>query len=277
MSGAIRVGIGGWVYEPWRGGTFYPEGLAQKRELEYASRQVTTIEINGTFYGSQKPASFRRWHDETPEGFVFSLKGPRYATNRKLLAGAGDSIERFLGSGLLELGEKLGPINWQFAATKAYDPDDFAAFLDLLPAEREGRPLRHVVEVRHDSFRDPTFVALLRARGIAAVVADKPGYPLIADVTAPFVYLRLQDAREAEAEGYGAAALERWAERARRWASGETRLDLELLAEPPDGREAGPGDEAAGPREVFVYMINGCKERAPAAARGLLRRVAVAG
>ncbi len=148
---SIRVGIGGWTFEPWRG-TFYPPDLTQKRELEFASRHVTAIEINGTFYGTQKPESFARWHAETPDDFVFALKGPRYTTNRRVLAEAGPSVERFLGSGLLELKHKLGPINWQFPPTKQFDPVDFEAFLTLLPAERDGHALRHVVEVRHASF-----------------------------------------------------------------------------------------------------------------------------
>ena len=157
----IHIGIGGWTYEPWRG-VFYPEGLAQKRELEYASRKLTSIEINGTYYGSQKPESFAKWHDETPEDFVFALKGPRFATNRRVLSDAGESIERFFASGVMELREKLGPINWQFMPTKKFDPEDFAGFLKLLPKSVEGQSIRHAVEVRHDSFRTPDFVALAR-------------------------------------------------------------------------------------------------------------------
>ena len=149
----IRIGIGGWTYEPWRG-SFYPEGLAQKRELEYASRKLTSIEVNGTFYGSQKPATFMKWHDETPDDFVFSLKAPRYATNRRVLSEAGETIERFFASGVLELKDKLGPINWQFAPTKQFDADDFEGFLQLLPERVDGRAIRHAVEVRHESFRD---------------------------------------------------------------------------------------------------------------------------
>lgn len=161
QSGNIRIGIGGWTYEPWRG-SFYPEKFAQKRELEYAAGQLTSIEVNGTYYGSQKPESFQKWHDETPEGFVFSLKAPRYATNRKVLADAGETIERFFNSGVMLLGDKLGPINWQFMATKKFDPVDFCAFLNLLPVRHEGRALRHVVEVRHDTFRDPEFIDMAR-------------------------------------------------------------------------------------------------------------------
>ena len=167
----IRVGVGGWTFEPWRG-SFYPRGLPQKRELEYASRHLTSIEVNGTYYGAQKPESFIRWREETPDGFVFSLKGPRFTTNRRLLAEAGASIERFLTGGVLELKEKLGPINWQMLPTKQYDPEDFEAFLKLLPAQVDGQMLRHVVEVRHPSFARPDFIALLRAYGVAAVMAD---------------------------------------------------------------------------------------------------------
>ncbi len=150
-TGEIRIGIGGWTYEPWRG-TFYPDKFPQKRELEYASRKLTSIEINGTFYGSQKPETFAKWRDETPDGFVFSLKAPRFATNRNVLAGAGGTIERFFAAGVMELKDKLGPINWQLAPTKEFERADFEAFLKLLPKEVKGRALRHVVEVRHDSF-----------------------------------------------------------------------------------------------------------------------------
>src|SRR5438105_520432 len=165
----IRVGIGGWVYEPWRG-VFYPKGLAQARELAYASRKVTSIEINGTFYGTQKPESFRRWADETPDDFVFSLKGPRYATHRRILAEAGGSIERLFASGVLELKSKLGPVMWQLAPTKAFEADDFAAFLALLPRRLNGQAIRHVVEVRHQSFCVPAFIELLRKHSVAVVL-----------------------------------------------------------------------------------------------------------
>lgn len=262
MAGRIRIGIGGWVFEPWRG-TFYPEGLAQKRELEYASRQLTTIEINGTYYGSQKPASFRKWHDETPDDFVFALKGPRFATNRRVLAEAGDSIARFLNSGLLELRDKLGPINWQFMATKKFDPDDFAAFLDLLPPEHEGRALRHAVEVRHPSFAVPEAVDLARARGIAIVAAGDSDHPTIPDPTASFVYARIMGTAEDEAAGYPAAALDAWAGSARAWADGGI----------PDGM-APVGDAAdRSPRDVFLYVISGAKTRNPAAAMALIDRL----
>lgn len=258
----IRVGIGGWTFAPWRG-SFYPAGLAQKRELEYASRQLTSIEINGTFYGSQKPESFIKWREETPDGFVFALKGPRFTTNRRVLAEAGPSVERFLNSGVLELRDKLGPINWQMAATKQLDLADFEAFLRLLPAEWGGRKIRHVVEVRHPSFVCADFVALLRQYGVAAVMADHDKYPGLFDPTAPFVYARLQRASEPEATGYSAAAITRWATRAQGWAAGKVPSDLPLIA--PAERKAPTS------RDVFIYMINGFKPKAPAAAMALIK------
>src|SRR5271170_6656654 len=188
--GSIRIGVGGWTYEPWRG-TFYPDELPQKRELEYVSRQLTSIEINGTYYGSQKPATFAKWRDEAPDGFVFSVKAPRFVMNREVLASAQSTISRFFASGVMELKDKLGPINWQFLPTKTFNLDDFKAFLKLLPNEVQGRPLRHAVEVRHDSFRSPEFTALAREHGIAVVIAGDSSYPQIADATVPFVYARI--------------------------------------------------------------------------------------
>src|SRR5712692_1384226 len=203
----IRVGIGGWVYEPWRG-EFYPKGLLHARELAHASRKLTSIEINGTFYGTQKPESFRRWAEETPDDFVFSLKGPRYATHRRVLAEAGESIERFFGSGVAELKKKLGPVLWQFPPTKAFNPDDFAAFLALLPTTLAGLPIRHAVEVRHETFVTPAFVALLRKHSVAPVLVESDKHPLIADVTGDFLYLRLQRTSEKVKTGYPPAALD---------------------------------------------------------------------
>ena len=260
----IRVGIGGWTFAPWRG-SFYPPDLPQKRELEHASRQLTSIEVNGTFYGAQKPESFMRWREETPDGFVFSLKAPRFATHRRVLAEAGASVERFLTGGLLELKEKLGPINWQMPATKQFDAEDFEAFLKLLPAEVDGRQLRHVVEVRHPSFVLPDFIALLRTYRIAVVLADHASHPLLPDPTAPFLYARLQCASEEEDAGYSPDALAQWAKRARTWAVGETPADLPLIA--------GPEREPPKSRDVFIYMINGFKPKAPAAARALIERL----
>src|SRR5262249_6175208 len=213
----IRVGIGGWVFAPWRG-VFYPKGLPQARELDFASRKLTSIEINGTFYGTQKPASFRRWADETPDDFVFSLKGPRFATHRRVLAEAGESIDRFFASGVLELKSKLGPTVWQFPPTKAFDIEDFAAFLALLPHALDGRPIRSAVEVGHASFINPDFIALLRKHSVAPVLVDSDKHPMVADVTADFVYARLQRTVETVQTGYAASDLDSWARRAQMWA-----------------------------------------------------------
>ena len=260
----IRVGIGGWTFAPWRG-PFYPEGLPHARELAHASRHVTAIEINGTFYRTQTPASFRKWADEAPDGFTFAVKGHRVVTNRKVLAEAGPSIEHFLGSGVTGLGDKLGPLNWQLAPTKRFDRDDVAAFLALLPRERDGVRLRHALEVRHPSFVVPDFVDLARTHGVAIVYADSDDYPALADPTADFVYARLQRSREAETDGYPAAELDGWAGRARTWAEGGRPADLPLAGEPPGGRPT--------PRDVFVFFIAGDKVRAPAAAQALIRRL----
>lgn len=262
-AGTIRVGIGGWTYEPWRG-TFYPEGLPQKRELEHASRHLTSIEINGTYYGSQKPASYAKWHAETPDDFVFSLKAPRFAMNRSVLAEAGGTIARFFNSGVTELKEKLGPINWQFLPTKKFDPTDFEAFLKLLPREAAGRPLRHAVEVRHESFRSADFIALARRHGVAVVIAGDSDYPQIADATAPFVYARIMGTR-AETAGYSDSDLDLWAARARAWASGGAPGDLQHV-EPHQGNDQ--------PRDVYLYVISGHKVRNPAAAMSLIQRLA---
>ena len=263
-NGSIRVGIGGWTFEPWRG-TFYPKGLAQKRELEYAGQHLTSIEINGTYYGSQKPESFARWREETPEGFVFSVKGTRFSTNRRVLAEAGQSVERFVTSGIVELKEKLGPINWQFLPTKQFDPKDFEAFLKLLPASVEGRALRHVVEVRHPSFRSPDFIALLRDYKVATVLTDKDSFPEIPDVTASFVYVRLQGALEKIETGYAPKELDLWAKRARLWSEGGTPGDFKAIG----AAEKNPPKS----RDVFVYMINGFKPKAPAAAMALIEKL----
>ncbi|MCO5090172.1 DUF72 domain-containing protein [Bosea sp. (in: a-proteobacteria)] len=260
-AGAIRIGIGGWVFEPWRG-SFYPAGLPQKRELAHAAGKLTSIEINGTCYGAQKPESFAKWREETPDDFVFALKASRFCTNRRVLAEAGPSIEKFLTGGLTELRHKLGPINWQFMPTKQFDPADFEAFLKLLPGELDGIALRHAVEVRHDSFRSPDFIALLREYGVAAITAADAAYPQIADATAPFVYARIMGTKQAEPKGYSEAGLERWARAARAWAGGGVPEGLETLA-PPAGNE---------PRDVFLYVISGDKLRNPAAAMALIAR-----
>jgi uncharacterized protein YecE (DUF72 family) len=259
----IRVGIGGWVFKPWRG-EFYPEGMPQARELEYASRKLTAIEINGTFYSTQKPESFRKWAAETPDDFVFSLKGPRFTTHRRVLAEAGESVERFFSSGVTELKGKLGPILWQFHPGKKFEPDDFAAFLALLPQRLDGTPIRHAVEVRHESFLTPAFIALLRKFSVAPVLVESDKHPLIADVTGDFVYARLQRTSEKEKTGYPARALDIWAKRARSFADGGAPDDLTTIA---------PPSPAAAKRDVFVYMISGAKVRAPAAAMALIERL----
>jgi uncharacterized protein YecE (DUF72 family) len=263
VTGTIRVGIGGWTYEPWRG-AFYPENLPQKRELEFASRQLTSIEINGTYYGSQKPETFAKWRDETPDGFVFSVKAPRIATNRRVLAEAGRTVARFFESGVMELKHKLGPINWQLMPTKIFDPGDLEGFLKLLPKKVEGRRLRHVIEARHSSFQTPDFIALLREHGVAAAVAGDSDHPQIADVTASFVYARIMGTRESAKSGYSDAALDRWVARARAWAAGAPAQGLERVeSRAADGK----------PRDVYLYVIGGCKVRNPAAAMALIRRL----
>jgi uncharacterized protein YecE (DUF72 family) len=256
---SIHVGIGGWVFSDWRG-TFYPQGLSQKRELEYASSRLTSIEINGTYYGSQKPESFRKWHDETPKDFVFTLKGPRFATNRRVLAEAGDSIERFFASGVTELKDKLGPVNWQFMATKKFDPADFEAFLKLLPRKVNGLAIRHAVEVRHESFKDKGFVELCRKHDVGIVFAADSAFPLIADVTTDFIYARIMGTQAKEKSGYPAAILKTWAERARDWEKGASPKASMLVAPPAPKKK----------RDVFLFVISGAKEKNPAAALAII-------
>lgn len=242
MAGRIRAGIGGWTFEPWRG-LFYPDGLPHKRELEYASRAVTSIEINGTFYSTFKPDSWQRWADETPDDFVFSVKASRYCTNRKVLASAGPSIEKFFAQGLSKLGPKLGPINWQFAGTKRFDADDFAAFASLLPASVDGIKLRHALEVRHESFATPEFAALARKHKLAIVHAQGEDYPEIDAETAGFSYVRIMTSSPDLARGFKPAAITQLIDIAR--------------------AKASRGD-------VFLYFISGAKERNPAAAVAFL-------
>jgi len=261
MAGTIRTGIGGWTYEPWRG-TFYPEGLRQADELRYAVARLGTIEINATYYRLQKPESFAAWGEAAPEGFRFSVKAARYCTNRKDLSEAGDAVNRFFGQGIEELGDRLGPIVWQFAPTKGFEPGEFGAFLDLLPRRCGGLEPRHALEVRHESFACEEFVALARRHGMAIVFADHEHYPQIADVTADFVYARLMRSEEVVETGYGAEALEDWARTARAWRDGVAPKHVDYLSAdtlPADGRD------------VFVYMTNGAKIRAPAAAMALAR------
>jgi uncharacterized protein YecE (DUF72 family) len=262
-SGDIRIGIGGWTFAPWRG-VFYPEKLTQAKELSYAASKLTSIEINGTFYGSQKPESFRKWAREVPDGFVFSLKGPRFATNRRVLAEAGESVQRFYDSGVLELGDKLGPVLWQFAPTKKFDPVDFGAFLELLPRELEGRALRHVVEVRHDSFCVPEFTALLREFKTPVVFSEHATFPAIYDVTGDFVYARLQKGEDSIKTAYAPKALDAWAKRLETWAAGGEPTDLPRVDDTKAKKQ---------PRDVFAYVIHEAKVRAPAGAMALIERV----
>jgi uncharacterized protein YecE (DUF72 family) len=261
--GTIRVGIGGWSYEPWRK-TFYPPGLTQKRELEYASGKLGTIEINATFYRTQSAASFAKWRTQTPDDFVFSVKAPRYATQRAVLAEAGESVARFCASGIAELGPKLGPLLWQLAPFKRFEQEDCERFLALLPASVAGLKLRHVLDVRHESFRVPEFLALVRRYGVATVFNDSDEMPSFADTSAGFVYARLMRSVSSRETGYAAAALDEWAARARCWAQGEEPSDLPRIA---------PAQASAKARDVFVYFIRGAKERNPAAAMALLERL----
>jgi uncharacterized protein YecE (DUF72 family) len=240
----IYVGIGGWTYEPWRG-SFYPEDLPQKKELDFASRKLTSIEINGTYYSLFKPETFAKWRDETPEGFVFSVKGSRYCTNRKNLAD-GEGLGRFVGQGLAELKDRLGPVNWQFMESKKFDPDEIEGFLKNLPREVGGLRLRHALEPRHASFDDPKFVRLAEKYGAAIVFVDSDKLPSIDEQTADFTYARLMRSREEIDTGYAEADLDRWARQARDWSR--------------------RGD-------VFIYFISGAKVRAPAAAQALIRRL----
>jgi uncharacterized protein YecE (DUF72 family) len=247
-GGRIRVGVGGWTYEPWRS-NFFPPGLPHHQELSYASRRLTAIEVNGTYYSTFKPATFAKWRDETPDGFLFSLKANRFATNRRELAGAGESIGRFVASGISELGDKLGPIVWQFMPTKQFDAPDFEAFLALLPAKADGRALRHVLDVRHPSFDCPEYLALARRYGCTTVHTDSDKFPAIADAQSDLAYIRLMRSEAHRATGYAPALLDQWADGARAWV------------------QQGPR------RETMVFFINGRKERAPAAALELISRL----
>ena len=264
-SGRIRVGIGGWSYAPWRG-VFYPKGLKQADELAYAASHLTSIEINATHYRLQSAKSFRAWEAAAPEGFVFSVKGPRLVTQQKTLAETGSFIKRFFGSGLAELGSKLGPVLWQFAPFKRFDRDDFARFLEHLPRDLEGLELRHVIEPRHASFGTPEFISLLRDNEMSAAYTDAEAWPAIADLTADVVYARLQRGDDRLAAAYKPEELDAWADRAKIWAKGESPKDLARV----DATHK-PGIK---PRDVFVYFIHEGKLRAPAAALALIERLA---
>lgn len=259
----IRVGIGGWTFAPWRD-NFYPKGLVQRRELEFASRKLTAIEVNGTYYGAQKPATYAKWASETPEGFVFSAKAPMRIMQSRQLAKTGPQIEDFLG-GIVSLGDRLGPIVWQFDANQRLQHDSFAAFLELLPKESGGHALRHVLDVRDPSFVNAGYVALLRRHGMAAVFTDSPEHPSFADVTADFVYARLMRSHSDVPTGYPGDELDGWAKRAHEWAAGGQPADLPYV----EAASAPPRQK----RDVFVYFISAAKERNPAAAMALIERL----
>ena len=248
MNERIRVGIGGWTYEPWRD-NFYPKGLPASRELQFASSKLTAIEVNGTYYSTMKPATFAKWRGETPDGFVFSLKANRFATNRKQLASAGESIDRFIASGIAELKDKLGPIVWQFMPTKKFDAEDFAAFMKLLPREANGRPLKHVLDVRHESFACDEYLDLARRHACTTVHTDSDKFPAIADAGSELAYLRLMRTESSCPTGYPPTELDKWAQGCRAWIAKGSQ------------------------REVFCFFISGAKERAPAAAVELLSKL----
>jgi uncharacterized protein YecE (DUF72 family) len=289
LAGRIRIGISGWTYKPWRG-RFYPEGLPQKRELAYAAGTFATIEINGTFYGLQRPESFAAWHDQTPADFVFAIKGSRYITHFLRLREIEAPLANFLASGLLRLGPKLGPILWQFPPWMRFDPARFDAFLRHLPPDTEAaldlarrhdhrlegrawlavdakRPMRHAVEIRHDSFRDPAFIALLRRHRVALVCADTVDWPRLMDLTADFAYCRLHGSEELYVSGYDDDALDAWAARVAAWAAGGEAADAERVAGPSRPRKTG--------RDVYVYFDNDVKVRAPRDALALAQRLGV--
>jgi len=263
MTGRIRVGVGGWDYEPWRG-SFYPPGLPRTKQLEYAGQRLTAVEVNATYYRLQRPELFERWAASVPDGFSFAIKASRYCTHRKALGEAGEAIGRFCAQGFTALGAKLGPILWQLAPTKRFDPQEMRDFLMLLPTSRDGIPLRHTIEVRHESFRCREFVAMARAAGVAVAIADHDAYPQIADLTADFVYARLQRTREDEPAGYPASELDRWLAAAREYAEGTSPAGLDRVGAEPAPEQA---------RDVYLFVIGGAKVRNPAAARALLERL----
>lgn len=265
MAGQVHIGVGGWDYDPWRG-TFYPDKLARKKQLGFAAERLTATEVNATFYKLQKPETWAEWAKAVPDGFRFAIKGSRFCTNRKQLGEAAEAIGRFCGQGFTELGDKLGPINWQLMPTKRFDDAEISAFFGLLPTSRDGLTLRHAIEPRHESFRCREFVALAQAAGVAIVVADSDDYPQIADLTTDFVYARLQRTCEEEALGYGTSDLDRWAGVIRGWAQGQSPDGLDYAGDPRANAETGP-------RDVYAFVISGHKVRNPAAAQALIERV----
>lgn len=259
----IRCGIGGWTFAPWRG-TFYPKGLRQADELKYAGEHLGAIEINGTYYGTQKPESLANWRDAVPDDFKFAVKASRYCTNRRDLRETGESIAKFIGQGLVELGEKLGPILWQFMPTKKFDAEEFEGFLRMLPEKLEGLPLRHALEVRHESFLCPEFIELARKYGAAVVCADSEKYPRISDQTADFSYSRLMCSREDIETGYSDSELDGWARTAMDWSNGKLSDGPEYIAS--------PATLVTG-RDIYMFVISGAKVKAPAAAQALMTRI----
>jgi len=284
-TGDIRIGISGWTYAPWRG-NFYPDDVPQSGELAFASRQFRSIEINGTFYGLQKPEVFGRWADETPDDFVFAVKAPRFITHIKRLREPKAPLANFLASGVLRLGEKLGPLLWQFPPSFKFERELLEEFLALLPHDTEAaeelarqhderlklawlktdakRPMRHAIEIRHESFRDPGFIELLRKYDVALVCADTVKWPRLMDVTSDFIYCRLHGSTELYRSGYDEAALEQWAQRIRHWSGGQPMSD---------GDFAGKPETKAKPRDVFMYFDNTDKLRAPDDARTLMAKL----
>jgi uncharacterized protein YecE (DUF72 family) len=282
LPAQIRIGISGWRYAPWRG-KFYPQGLRQADELAYAAGKFSTVEINGTFYALQQPEFFQAWRDATPEAFVFAVKGTRFITHVKRLRDAETPLANFFASGILAFEAKLGPVLWQLPPSFAFDPERLAAFFELLPRtvhaaarlakrhdirlkgraflkSRDDRPIRHALEIRHDSFRDPAFIRLLRKHRIGLVAADTVDWPLLMDATADFVYVRLHGSRKLYTSGYGAGTLARWARRIRAWAKGGEA----------EGTHVGP-PAPKRPRDVYVYFDNDAKVRAPFDAMALIR------
>lgn len=288
-QGTVRIGISGWTYGGWRG-RFYPKGLPHKRELAYAAEHFRSVEVNGTFYGLQRPESFGRWREETPEDFVFAIKGSRYITHMRRLNEIEAPLANFMASGVLRLGPKLGPILWQFPPRMKFDEGRFRSFLDLLPRDTKeavalasrhdsrldnrswlecdaDQPVRHAFEIRHDSFRDPKFIELLREYQAALVCADTVDWPLLMDLTSDFVYCRLHGSEELYVSGYDDEDLDRWAARVRAWARGAEPEDAERVMPPTRWRPEG--------RDVFVYFDNDAKVRAPFDATGLAERVGI--
>ncbi len=256
----IRTGIGGWVFPAWRK-DFYPDGLPQREELEYASRQLRAIEINGTYYRAQTPAVYAKWREATPSGFIFSVKAPRYIVEQTRLATTRNAVKRFVSGGLAELGDRLGPLLWQFPASRPFEPGDIHTFLDFLPQQLHGQPLRHVLSVRHADFLCVDYLELMRERGLASVFTDDDTYPSFADLTGDLVYARLKQSRTDISTGYDEQALARWTKHAKMWAEGGDPTDLPHVIK--------PRRESSTPRDVFIFFIGAAKQRNPAAAMRL--------